>query len=326
MSRFTQEHPLVSVVILNYNSKQTLEQCLNNVLQLEWPELEVIVVDNASSDGSAEMVAENYHSVRLIRRAVNSPTAGRNEGFWAARGEYILSLDNDIILPDKTVIEKSVALFRQFPKVGLLAFKVGSPENPEEPLPEHWWYPRPLGTWKDRFFYADFFSEGAAFFRRQALQATGGYDADFFQGFESVDLALLLIREGYEMLYCPSLTSYELRLRGMLTRKRTRINYLSLRNRLWIVWKHYPFWRGMQYALGRIGIAGLRSVRYGWVDHFLRGVLDGIAAPAVIRAKRRPLSKERWNRIRDIRSNPCSATPLPSRTIPSPQCIEPARQ
>jgi GT2 family glycosyltransferase len=294
--------PLVSVVVLNYNKKELLEQCLASVLRLECADLEVIVVDNSSTDGSGEMVEERFGSqVQLIRRKVNSPTAGRNQGFRAARGDYILSIDNDIVLPDKTVLRKGIELFMQFPSVGLLAFKVGTVDRPDEPLPEHWWYPLPVKEWKDRFFYTDFFSEGAVLFRSQVLAVTGGYDDEFFQYFEAVDLSLRMIRDGFDMLYCPVLTCAELRIRGFQPQKRTRVNYLSLRNRLWVVWKHYPFWRGFVFALGRIAKAGIFSVRYGWVDYFLLGVKDGIAAPASIRAQRRPLTEKTWWKIRQIR-------------------------
>jgi len=301
---------LVSVVVLNYNNKDLLEQSLASVLHQDWPQLEVIVVDNCSTDGSPEMVEERFGDrVRVIRRTVNSPTAGRNQGFEAAAGKYILSIDNDITLPDEAVVRKGMGLFQHFPAVGVLAFKVGTSESPNEPLPEHWWYSRPMDTWKDRFFYTDFFSEGAVMFRSKALAASGGYDAEFFQYFESVDLSLRLIRDGFEMLYCPVLSCVELRVRGMLPRKRTRINYLSLRNRLWIVWKHYPFWRGLRFAVGRVAIASLRSARYGWIDYFFRGVVEGIAAPRAIRAQRRPLSKDIWNKIRDIRHGLYPETP-----------------
>ncbi len=292
----------VSVVILNYNKKEFLAKCIASVLEIEWPKLDVIVVDNASSDGSAEMVESEFPGcVRLIRREVNSPTAGRNQGFVAAEGEFVLSIDNDILLLDKDVLRKGIALLRELPTVGLLAFKIGTVESPDQPLPEHWWYPLPLEDWKDRFFYTDFFSEGAVLFRAKMLEASGGYDEEFFQYFESVDLSLRVIRDGFDMLYCPVLTCAELRVRGFLPRKRTPINYLSLRNRLWVVWKHYPIWRGICFALGRITIAFVRSVRYGWVDYFVRGVKDGIAAPRTIRAKRRPLNAETWRRIKGIR-------------------------
>jgi len=299
---FQRNAETISVVILNYNKREFLAKCIASVLEIDWPNLDVIVVDNASSDGSAEMVKSEFpNRVRLITREVNSPTAGRNQGFAAAKGEFVLSIDNDIVLPDKHVLQKGIDLLRRFPSVGLLAFKIGTVDRPDEPLPEHWWYPLPLEKWKDRFFYTDFFSEGAVLFRAEMLAETGGYDDDFFQYFESVDLSLRIIRDGFDMLYCPVLTCAELRVRGFLPRKRTPINYLSLRNRLWVVWKHYPLGRGIRFALGRILIAGVRSVRYGWVDYFVRGVKDGIAAPRTIRAKRRPLDEKTWKRIKEIR-------------------------
>ena len=297
------EDPLVSVIVLNYNKREMLEQCLASVLRLDWPRLEVIVVDNCSSDGSVEMVEQQFDGqVQVIRRTVNSPTAGRNQGFETARGEFILSIDNDIILSDRAVLQKEFRCSASFPRSGCSRSGVGTSENPDEPLPEHWWYSVPRETWKDRFFYADFFSEGAVLFRSQALLASGGYDDVFFQYFESVDLSLRLIRDGFEILYCPVLSCVELRVRGFLPRRRTLINYLALRNRLWIAWKHYPIGRGILFALGRVGIACLRSVRYGWVDYFLRGVIDGIAAPRSIRVQRKPLSRDIWHKLRKIRS------------------------
>jgi GT2 family glycosyltransferase len=307
--------PLVSVVVLNYNKKDLLEQCLTSVLEVNWPSLEIIVVDNASTDGSAEMVKQRFHDqVRLVRREVNSPTAGRNEGFRAAHGEYILSIDNDIVLLDRTLLRKGVQLFERFPSVGLLAFKIGTLDHPDEPLPEHWWYPLALDKWKDRFFYTDFFSEGAVLFRSQVLAESGGYDDEFFQYFEAVDLSLRLLRDGIDMLYCPVLTCAELKIRGFQPQQRTPVNYLSLRNRLWVVWKHYPFWRGLVFASGRIAMAGVLSLRYGWVDYFVRGVKEGIVAPAAIRAQRRPLTEETWWRIREIRrGKACEVPQTPDR-------------
>jgi GT2 family glycosyltransferase len=297
----TTQNNLISVVILNYNNKEFLRKCITSVLELDWPEVEVIVVDNASSDGSPDMVeAEFGERTRLIRREQNSPTAGRNQGFDAARGAYILSLDNDIVLPDKTVVRKAVSILERLPKVALLAFKIGTVENPDEPLPEHWWHPLPIEEGKNRCFLTDFFSEGAVFFRAEPLKAAGGYDEQFFQYYEGNDLALRLIRDGHDLLFSPDLACGELRVRGFLHQRRTRINYLALRNKIWIVWKHYPVWRGSWYLLGRIGVGAVRSCRYGWIDLFLRALREGFLAPQGIRAQRRLLGEDAWQRIERI--------------------------
>jgi len=295
------QNNLVSVVIINYNSKDFLHACITSALELDWPDLEVIVVDNASSDGSPDMVeAEFAGRVRLIRREQKSPTAGRNHGFSAARGAYILSLDNDIVLSDRTVVRKAVALLERLPKAALLAFKIGTIEDPTEPLPEHWWHPLPLEQGKNRCFFTDFFSEGAVFFRTEPLRAVGGYDEEFFQYFEGNDLALKLIRDGFDLVFSGDLACGELRVRGFLHQQRTRVHYLGLRNKIWVVWKHYPIFKGGWYLLGRIGIAAYRSWQYHWMDLFLKAVKEGVFAPSEIRSQRRLLSRDAWRRIDEI--------------------------
>ena len=292
------DSPAVSVVIINYNKKDVLRQCLQSVLELEWPDLEIIVVDNVSTDGAAEMVATEFGDrVLLIRRQENSPTAARNQGFEAARGELILSLDNDMVFPDLGVIPRGVRLLQEFEDVGALAFKIGTVESPEEPLPEHWWYPVPLDEGKNQFFYTIFFSEGAVLFRAEALRVTGGYDEDFFQYGENLDLSLKMLHEGYKILFCPTLYCAELEVRGFLPPQRSRRNYLSLRNRLWVAWKHFPWTRAVRYALLRIGRACLSSLRYRWPDYFLAAVRDGIFAPRKIRQKRACLPPELWQLV-----------------------------
>src|ERR1044072_2586689 len=98
--------PAVSVVILTHNRKDLLRQSLSSCLGLNWPELELIVVDNVSTDGTPEMIQEEFGSrVSVICRTVDCPTAGRNEGFRRAKGDFILSLDNDMIVLDPESIQ-----------------------------------------------------------------------------------------------------------------------------------------------------------------------------------------------------------------------------
>lgn len=299
------ETPPVSVVIINYNKKDILRRCVQSALDLDYPFLEVIVVDNVSSDGAPDMVeAEFGDRVTLIRRTVNSPTAARNEGYQRARGKYVLSLDNDIVIPNRNVVNHAVELFHKMPDVGLLAFKIGTEETPDEPLPEHWWYPRPLEQGKNEYFYTFFFSEGAAFFRSELLEKTGGYDEEFFQFMECEDLALKVMREGSKILFCPVLSCAELEVRGFLPPKRSPRNYLALRNKWWTAWKHYPFLRAFKYTVSRSGLAFLRSIRYGWPDYWLKAVWHGLFAPKAIRQERQPLTPEVWEHVDKAASGP----------------------
>jgi GT2 family glycosyltransferase len=292
----------VSVVILTHNKKEVLRQSLASILRLDWPELEIIVVDNVSIDGTAEMVnAEFGKAVHLICRTVDSPTAGRNEGFRAATGDIILSMDNDMVFQDKTAVRKAFSLFKSFPDVSLIAFKIADSGQSEEHARRHWWHPIPYEIGKDRFFFTDYFCEGAIFVRKSAIMAVGGYDDEFFGGFEGVDLAFKLIAGGFRLLYSPTISSVELVVGNPTQQSRSPWNYFFLRNKIWTAWKHFPPFRGLWFVAPRIAHDAYRSLIYGWTGQFWRGFKDGLFPPRTIRAQRRPLNSRTWTTIRELR-------------------------
>jgi GT2 family glycosyltransferase len=294
--------PTVSVVILTHNRKEILRQSLSSVLLLDWPGLEIVVVDNVSTDGSPEMIEQEFGAaVHVVRRKIDSPTAGRNEGFRLAKGDIILSLDNDMTISDPQSIRKAVALFEQLPKVGLITVCIAGAEAPDTPLRNHWWHCVPFEIGKHRFFYTDYFSEGALFLRASTFRDTGGYDDDFWGCFESVDFALRIFRAGYDILYTPTISTVELQLSRSEHKTRSPRNYLFLRNKIWTAWKNYPVLRALSFIGPRILRDAVRSVRFGWFDLWFRAVTDGIAAPSVIRKKRDPLPPAVWSHIQEIR-------------------------
>lgn len=294
--------PAVSVVILTHNRKDLLQQSLRSVLQLDWPELEIIVVDNVSTDGTLEMVQQEFgESVRVIRRTVDSPTAGRNEGFRSAKGDFIFSLDNDMIVSDRRAVHKAIALFKQLPNLGLITVRIAGVETPDTPLHEHWWHNIPFDSGKGRFFYTDYFSEGALFMRASTFRDTGGYDDDFFYCFESIDLALRILNAGYDILYAPSIGTVEMQVGRSQHKTRSERNYYFLRNKIWVAWKNYQLLPAVLFVGPRIVKDGLRSMRYKWFDLWLRAVKEGIAAPGIIRRKRKPLPASGWRRIQEAR-------------------------
>src|SRR3954471_21802260 len=89
--------PAVTIVFLVYNRREELRTSLRQMLGEA--DVEVVVVDNASQDGSAEMVREEFPHVRLLRREQNIGVAGWNDGFAIARGNWVLALDDDCYLP-----------------------------------------------------------------------------------------------------------------------------------------------------------------------------------------------------------------------------------
>jgi glycosyltransferase involved in cell wall biosynthesis len=113
-------HPLVSVGIGAYNRKDYIRECVDSVLAQTWPNKEVIVVDDASTDGTREILQSYGNSIQLILRDENSGICPitRNQAAAAARGEYVAFLDSDDVWhPDK--LAKQVAFMESRPDVPL---------------------------------------------------------------------------------------------------------------------------------------------------------------------------------------------------------------
>lgn len=115
--------PLVSVNILSYNRKNELRNTITHVLDQDYKNIEVIVVDNASMDGSREMIKTEFPRVLLIELPENVGIAGWNEGFKAAKGEYVLVLDDDAY-PDMSSLSKSVRLLEENKGAACVAFNI----------------------------------------------------------------------------------------------------------------------------------------------------------------------------------------------------------
>ena len=94
--------PSVTIVIVVYNRRDELREVLHRMLsESDYPtdRVDIVVVDNASSDGSAAMVRDEFAQVQLIARGTNIGAPAWNDGFAVARGDYVLILDDDCYLP-----------------------------------------------------------------------------------------------------------------------------------------------------------------------------------------------------------------------------------
>jgi len=120
---------LISVVVLNYNGRQFLDDCLASIASQSYRDFEVIVVDNASTDGSIEHLGENYPWVRIVRNEKNLGFAGgTNAGIRQAKGEFILTLNNDT-RADSRFLERLVEPMNAQANVGMSASKMLFPDG-----------------------------------------------------------------------------------------------------------------------------------------------------------------------------------------------------
>ncbi|MFH0853291.1 MAG: glycosyltransferase family 2 protein [bacterium] len=103
--------PLISIVILNYNGLVYLKKTIDSVLKIEYSNYEIIIVDNGSTDDSVDYI-KKFHNIKLIKNKKNLGfSQGKNIGIEHAQGEYILSIDNDILLNDHQLLNKLLQIY-----------------------------------------------------------------------------------------------------------------------------------------------------------------------------------------------------------------------
>ncbi|MBM4060806.1 MAG: glycosyltransferase [Planctomycetes bacterium] len=253
--------PVLSVVVLNWNTRELLLACLR-ALCAETPRhpREVIVVDNGSQDGSADAVAAAFPLVRLLRNAENRLyAAGNNQGAAAARGEYLCTLNSDTEVRSGA-LDRLVDFLREHPDYGACAPQLvdpdGSVQRACQRFPtfgsalcfDSWW-----GTWwpgsaiQRRYLMADFDHlesrdveqpPGAVFVMRAAeWRACGGLDEQLSLFYNDVDLSRRLWRKGRRIRYVAD--AVVMHHRGASTRNFAKMLVLWHRNRLAYFGKHH---------------------------------------------------------------------------------------
>jgi GT2 family glycosyltransferase len=209
--------PTVSIVILNYNGMRFVDDCLKSVLGSSYQDFEIIFVDNASSDGSAEGVKAKFDynlKLKLISNEKNYGFAlGNNIGARHAKGKYLVFLNIDTTV-DPNWLTELVQVMDTNATIGAAQCKLLLMDNPkliDSSGHDIDWFGIAFvrgHNEEDRGQYDKieevFGATGAAFIvRRNIFKRTGGFDEDFFMLFEEDDLCWRLWLLGYKVLYLP---------------------------------------------------------------------------------------------------------------------------
>ena len=225
----TNHSPHVTIIVVSFNTRTLLERCLTQALNAAVGlQAQIIVVDNASWDGSAEMVEARFPAVEVLRAPHNLGFAAANNLGWThARGEFIVLLNPDAFLAADTLM-RAVSLMKSNPNVGLAGGLLLGRDGALEPSARL--FPSPLNdlltlsgladrfprsrlfgrfnrTWADPHQAADVdWVPGAfAIIRNTVLKQTGFFDERFFLYFEEVDLCRRIKAAGYCIAYWPEL-------------------------------------------------------------------------------------------------------------------------
>jgi GT2 family glycosyltransferase len=290
--------PLVSIIIPNYNGAPYLEVCLQSLLRQSYENLEIVIVDNGSHDNSVSVVRRLASQALLLSQGKNLGFAAAvNVGIRAAHGDWIAVLNNDTEAAPRWLSECVHAIHRH-PEATFLACRILDFEERDVLygagdcfLRAGVGYRRGQEQ-KDKTEYhreVEIFSACgcAAFYRKSAIEAAGGYDERFFAYFEDVDLGLRLQAAGLKGYFVPDAVIYH---RGGATsggefspiavRLRTRNSLLMLIKSMpgSILWRCLPM-----IAIAQLSWLG-RAVAHGRFLSYLRGCAGVFPLiPAMIR-------------------------------------------
>lgn len=298
------EYPEVAVVILNWNGRRWLEKFLPSVLATAWPNLRIVVGDNASDDDSVTFLQTHFPEAELVPLDQNYGfAAGYNRVLEQVTSTYFVLLNSDVevtpgwIHPVIGLMERDLLIAAAQPKILAFAPAAGAPDRFE--------YAGAAGGYLDRYGYpfcrgrifgeveADtgqydtatevFWATGAALFiRRSAWIVAGGFDGRFFAHMEEIDLCWRLKNRGYRIFCCPESIVRHVG-GGTLDAAQPYKTYLNFRNSLYMLKKNLP--------VGKAG--GVIFTRH-FLDFLslLAFVLQGRFAHA------REISRAHWDYIR----------------------------
>ena len=293
-----ERYPRVSVVTLNWNGKRFLRDLFDSLSECTYPNLEIIMVDNDSTDDSVSFVQQHYPFVTIVRNAQNYLYArGNNEGLKVASGEFICLLNNDVRV-DPGFIEPLVAAFQAHPEMG-----IGQPKILAMQRPDHLEYAGACGGFIDwlgypflrgRLFFTTekdegqydrpvelFWASGACIFlRRTALDAVGLLDEDFCMHMEEIDLCWRTRLGGWTIRSVPGARIWH-HVGGTLDQDNPRKTYWNFRNNMFLLIKNLSMPGlllrlplrlpldmlafGLELLKGHFANAGAVLRAYGWV-------------------------------------------------------------
>jgi O-antigen biosynthesis protein len=241
--------PTASVVVVSYNTSGYIEACIESLIALDYPDVEIIVVDNASTDGSAELIRRRFPSIELVELPDNKGFAGgASVGLYMAGGEIVATVNPDVVLDAGWMRAVAGSLRRE--EVGIVGSRILYPDG--KTLQHaggivHY----PLATTDhigrgeaDHGQYnmarpVSFVTGAAMAMRRDAGRDLGFFDEEFFPlYYEDVDLCWRADKEGLTTLYQPDAVAYH---EETVTLDRKGSMYYSFyhANRLRFVVKHY---------------------------------------------------------------------------------------
>lgn len=242
--------PLVSVIIVNWNGRHLIDDCLGSLTKNKYKNLEILFADNASTDDSVTYVKKKFKTVKIIQNTQNLGYAeGHEKAFKQSKGKYILLLSTDTII-EKNAVEELVKGMNSDKNIGAVMPKlIMYPKKHlidsigafflmngdlyhfgREKDPRLSKYNKPMNILSVK--------GACTLFKKEVLDKTGMFDRDYFAYFEETDLSMRIWLAGYKILYIPHATVYH---KGGVTSAKMLRSYIlfhSYKNRIYTYLKN----------------------------------------------------------------------------------------
>jgi GT2 family glycosyltransferase len=307
--------PLVSIILVSWNSAEHLPRCLDSLSQQTFRNFEIIVVDNGSSDQGLDALQQNYLELdlRIERLASNQGFAvANNIGARLARGKWLALLNADAF-PRPDWLEKLLHAAYRRPEFSFFSsrqLQFAQPDILDGAGDEYhisglaWrrFYNHPAqqyGLQEEEVFSA---CAAAAIYNREDFLEVGGFDESYFAYFEDVDLSFRLRLAGGRCLYVPEAEVCHV---GSASSGKTSdfVMYHGHRNLVWTFFKNMPgslFWWYLPLHIGMNFFFGISFLLKGKGSAVLRAKFDAFYhLPAIIR-ERRQIQETRKISVRDL--------------------------
>ncbi len=282
--------PRITVGILTRNRKEAVQKAVQSALDQDVEDVEIVVVDNHSDDGTPEAIRARFPEVRLIclPRNLGCP-GGRNHVFANSTSDYIVNLDDDGYLGEGA-LRRVIECFGADPSVGIVAMRRCCPGEDARLEAE------------ETCAETSEFGGGVSAFSRNMLHEVGDYPEDFFLLGEEADLAIRAIDAGYKIVYHPGIVMWhpDPKVTGSGA---GRWDYLRYRNSLLTVLRLFPLWLMLKYFLARIVSLGIYSLRRRTFHKYLAAVAAACCRLPGILASRKPCRAaaiRKYFKLRDV--------------------------
>jgi GT2 family glycosyltransferase len=267
----------VSVVAVNWNRVDDTLLCIKYLQRQPYDDLEIIIVDNGSTDGSVDEL-KKLPGITLKPLGANlGPARARNVGLELATGKYTLFIDSDAVI-SKKAIARMVHRMEADETIGILGCRI---VNAFTRRIDQWIYHQPSARFHRSTFDTYSFSAAGAMVRTEAVRKIGGFWNELFMYNEEVDLSIRMIRAELKVIYDGSAYVFH-RVSPKGRVKSGTYFYYQVRNWIWIFYRYYPAparWKMIATYACVYLVKGLASLKLG---SCLKGIMAGLRQRDII--------------------------------------------